>query len=289
MSSLTISTDNRSPKGVPEEFAQFDITSTLETFRFPNMMTVGSEYTLSFWITSDCAGSIDILGETLSLKTGFDNWIRYEKPYTSSEPDLVIAFGKVGKYYIYQMQLETGNVPTAYRESDYDIKDALGRATEHLTKIITEQETDIVQTSRSIVLSALEHYVETSDYETFKTKVETELAVNADNINMTFTRTSETITEETGKINGELNKYKKYITFSENGILIGDNESKKLKLEIDNDGIRFTKAGVEIGFWDGDEFKTGNINVRTNEQARFGDFAFYPEVNGSLAFRKVGG
>lgn len=289
MSALTICNSNPSPKGVLEEFAQFDITNDQEQFRFPNMMDVDKEYSLSFWITSDCNGSIDILGETLTLQNGFNSWIKYEKSYISEEEDLVIGFNKVGKYYIYQMQLETGNIPTAYRESPDDVEAAIGRTTELLTKIIDEQETAIVQTSKSIVLSALEHYVETSVYENFRRDVEAKLEVNAENISMNFSQASSDIKKLGEATDGRFVNYEKYITFSEDGILIGDDESSQLKLRIDNKGIKFMNGSDTIGFWDGTDFHTGNIYVDTNERAQFGEFAFYPEQNGGLAFRKVGG
>lgn len=46
---------------------------------------------------------------------------------------------------------------------------------------------------------------------------------------------------------------------------------------------------VAFGQWDGDDFYTGNIVVRTEEQARFGNFAYVPRSDGSLMFLKVGG
>lgn len=93
-----------------------------------------------------------------------------------------------------------------------------------------------------------------------------------------------------------VNKFSKYIRFmeDENGnpsdtaMTIGSGDSA-IVLEIDNvKGLVFKKNGVEFGSWDGNNFYTGNIYVRTEERARFGDFAFVPRSDGSLSFFKVG-
>lgn len=85
-----------------------------------------------------------------------------------------------------------------------------------------------------------------------------------------------------------------YIQFSMDpehpAITIGSTDNaKQLTLEIDDDGIRFKKNGEDIGYWDGDNFHTGNIVVEVNERAQFGNFAYVPRKDGSLSFLKVGG
>ena len=83
-------------------------------------------------------------------------------------------------------------------------------------------------------------------------------------------------------------KINKYIKFDENGIELGEGASA-LKLRIDNDRISFLNNDVEIGYWDGTNFYTGNITVRVDERAQFGNFAFIPRSDESLMFMKVGG
>ena len=51
--------------------------------------------------------------------------------------------------------------------------------------------------------------------------------------------------------------------------------------------IQFTKNGQPIGWWDGNDFHTGNIVVEVNERAQFGNFAFTPRSDGSLMLLKV--
>lgn len=78
----------------------------------------------------------------------------------------------------------------------------------------------------------------------------------------------------------------KNITIDADGITISGGNSA-LKLRIDNSRIVFLKGETELGYWDGDDFNTGNIVVKTTERAQFGNFAFVPRSDGSLSFFKI--
>jgi hypothetical protein len=88
----------------------------------------------------------------------------------------------------------------------------------------------------------------------------------------------------------------KHFGFDVNGLIIKAGENK-IKLRIDNDMIAFYKGDIDesdlaknrFGWWDGVNFHTGNIVIKVEERAQFGNFAFVPRSNGSLDFLKVGG
>ena len=153
---------------------------------------------------------------------------------------------------------------------------------------LTEKETNILTTANEIILSALENYVETGAYDEFKQTIESEFKILAEQIEMNFTTTTQEIENVDGDLQQKFNQVYKHIQFSDNGITIGSSDSA-ITLEIDNDGIAFKKNGLQFGFWDGQDFLTGNIVVRVDERAQFGNFAFVPRSNGSLSFLKVGG
>ena len=150
--------------------------------------------------------------------------------------------------------------------------------------------TQLVNDCEKIIMTALEYYVETSNYEEFKQTVQAQLAIMADEISMNFTTTTEQINNVDGDLQAKFTQHYKYIKFSgETAITIGSGDSA-ITLEIDNEtGIVFKKNGVQFGLWDGENFYTGNIVVRLNERAQFGNFAFVPRSDGSLSFLKVGG
>lgn len=157
-----------------------------------------------------------------------------------------------------------------------------------IKRVVTEQRTEIISDCESIILAALESYVETSDYGTFKETVESELVTLADKISMNFTTTTEHIQDVDGDLQAKFSEVYKFIAFSgDTAITIGG--SSGLELTLDNDGgIIFSKNGVAFGHWDGNDFYTGNIVVNVSERAQFGQFAFIPRSDGSLSFLMVG-
>lgn len=75
---------------------------------------------------------------------------------------------------------------------------------------------------------------------------------------------------------------------TETGSLAFTSSNSVISLSIENDMIAFKKNGEQFGWWDGEDFHTGNIIVDVNERAQFGNFAFIPRRDGSLMFLKVG-
>ena len=173
-------------------------------------------------------------------------------------------------------------------EIHLSIESTAQELTDQMDEKLTEQETDLTAAATGIILSALESYVQTGDFDAFRQTVRTELELLADQIVMNFTTTTENLNGLDSEMQDRFSEWSKYIRFSADGITIGADESA-LTLQLDNNQIQFVKNGVPIGWWDGVEFHTGNLVVEVNERARFGDFAFVPRSDGSLMFLKVGG
>lgn len=161
---------------------------------------------------------------------------------------------------------------------------------EEIKEVIVEQNTTILNDCESIILQALESYVETNNYEEFKETVSSQLQLLADEMTLTFTTTTEQITEVNGDFQSKWNRLLKHIEFSGDTAISISSDGTAITLELDNEkGIVFKKNGVQFGWWDGVDFHTGNIIVDLNERAQFGNFAFVPRSDGSLSFLKVGG
>jgi uncharacterized protein YjbI with pentapeptide repeats len=153
---------------------------------------------------------------------------------------------------------------------------------------ISDQRTNISNDSKQIVASALEEYTKIEDFTKYTKSTESKLTIMSDQIDMNFTTVNNSINDANGNTNDRFNKLEKYIRFDENGITIGES-GNKLKLVLDNDNITFTKNDQPIGWWDGENFHTGNIVVEVNERAQFGNFAYVPRSDGSIMFLKVSG
>ena len=182
-------------------------------------------------------------------------------------------------------KIEKGNQETDFTHSPEDTDNAISGIRDSMTI----QKAEIISDCKSIILSALETYVESGEYDEFKQTVSSQLELLADRITMTFSTVSQQVTDVDGDMQTKFNELYKYITFSgENAITIGSSDSS-IKLILDNDQILFTKDDATFGSWDGNNFHTGNIVVDVNERAQFGNFAFLPNSDGSLSFVKVGG
>jgi hypothetical protein len=173
-----------------------------------------------------------------------------------------------------------------------EIKGEVQKTTADITEVVKEQSTaqmtQIIMETNTIILSALEDYVETANFEQYKETVSTQLQLLADEILMTFNTTTEHITNVDGDMQNKFSLIYKYISFADGNITLGSSENA-ITLTVENDMIVFKKNGLQFGWWDGVDFHTGNIIVEVNERAQFGDFAFIPRSDGSLMFLKVGG
>lgn len=117
-------------------------------------------------------------------------------------------------------------------------------------------------------------------------EMEARFTVESDKIQAQFTTVNESI-NDLGELIKE--KYIKTITEDENGISVTDSNGV-YEIRVDNvTGVTILKNGVIRSQLVDDDFYTGNIVVRTEERAQFGNFAFVPRSDGSLSFLKVGG
>jgi hypothetical protein len=109
-----------SPTNKYEECPVFVIEDAREAFTFPDVTASNGEYTVSFWIKSDAAGSISIHGSTINTGT---NWLYKAVTYTATDVDLIFDFETAGTYYIYHLQLEVGNKATDWKAAPEDTTD----------------------------------------------------------------------------------------------------------------------------------------------------------------------
>ena len=165
-------------------------------------------------------------------------------------------------------------------ESDYVTNKALTDTSNELSSLIQ-------QTADNITLHVSTEYTSKAEEEEYRKKVETELQVLSNEIIMRFTSNEKRITEVEGAMTSEFAEIYKYISFAGGVITLGE-AGNEVTLTIDNDMICFKKNGVTMGYWNGNDFYTGNIIIQLNERLQFGNFAFVPRSDGSVMLLKVG-
>lgn len=184
----------------------------------------------------------------------------------------------------------TGDSAAAQQLADQKIesvqRDVKGTAQDvfALSQRVTQQSTSIIQDAQQIIFAALEDYVKTQDYDTFRETVQTSMSVMAGQIEFNFKTTTDRINNVDGEMQRFFNEQSKYIRFLNGDIVLGE-EGNEISLTIENDRISFRQDNLEVAY-----FADHKLYIQDAEFIRsilVGNFAFQPAQNGSLSFRKV--
>lgn len=169
-----------------------------------------------------------------------------------------------------------------------DTRESVEGYRSELSHEIKEQVTWIVRNTEEILLGALESYSKTSDLDSFKKAVSSEMSIMAENISMSFDQSIEYTKEVDGELQTVVEEMEKHFEFTINGLVIKAGEND-MKLLLDNDTISFYKGEIDFdnpavnrrGYWDGDSFHIGNIYIDVDEIAQFGNYGFVPYDDGT--------
>lgn len=133
--------------------------------------------------------------------------------------------------------------------AEKDIAENRAETNEVRNQIVT-QSTELINTCNQIFMSALESYVETSNFEEFKSTLKAELEVFASGITGRVTETESSIKNVDGDLQEKYNLITKYFTFDINGLQIGsvdeDGNVSPNKVVIDNDDITILVNNMPI-------------------------------------------
>lgn len=171
--------------------------------------------------------------------------------------------------------------------ADTDTGEVIISAISEVQTSINEKYDAAISNSETMIDNALSGYVDKQTYDDDKASQESRIDSISEETQNSIAATNEQLASVDEDLNSKFTELYKYISFKGGIITLGASDSA-ITLTIENDNIVFRKNGVEFGSWDGNYFYTGNIHVRTNESARFGNFEFKPREDGSLMLVKVG-
>lgn len=180
-----------------------------------------------------------------------------------------------------------------------DSRDHVDSVESSLHDRIIEQATTIGRDTEKIIFEALKTYALTSDVEAFKAELESQIELTASNLSVDFSQYSQQIEDVDGTLKTVIADLEKHFDFGIDGLAIKSGDYD-LQLRLDNDVIAFYKGEYfeehpeinRLGWWDGNNFNCGNIYVRVDERAQFGNYAFIPVEDESvdgLDLVRVGG
>lgn len=159
-------------------------------------------------------------------------------------------------------QTYTGAQIDAKRETDkriestrQEISERVDESSSQVIQATHQQITDLQQNVNSIILSALENYVETGDFDSYKEEVSTKLSVLTDQLSIDITKVTERIDKVDGDLQSKYSEITKAFRFTSDGLIIGETGNEIL-LRLDNDVLQFvrnntpelqiTAEGVEV-------------------------------------------
>lgn len=156
-----------------------------------------------------------------------------------------------------------------------------------INSVIQEQVsyfTQMIQNSGEIVMEAVKNYVKTSDYEEFKSTIETQYSQTAEAFEFKFLELKETIITDNGDIYAVLEEFQKYIRFIKGAIELGEAENP-LTTKIDNGHFLFLVNGEVTNYFSNG--KSYNEEVEVVQRLTIGDFAWVVRSDGSMELKKI--
>jgi len=141
--------------------------------------------------------------------------------------------------------------------------------------------TTILQSAQQIILSALEDFVRTADYESFQSSVQTTLSIMAGTIEANFSETTSEITTMNGTVSQQFETIRSFIRLIASGIVIGESNSS-IKLKLENDVLYFFSGQEDtvapenaLAYFSAGKLYVNNVEILTS--MRIGPFAWVPE------------
>lgn len=132
------------------------------------------------------------------------------------------------------------NVGNRIESARKELTDRVDVSASQVTQATQQQITDLQQNVNSIVLSALENYVETGDFNSYKEEVSTRLSVLTDQLSIDITKVTERIDDVNGDLQSKYDSITKAFRFTSDGLIIGESGNEIL-LRLDNDVLQFVR------------------------------------------------
>lgn len=231
-------------------------------------------------------------------------WVKYTQDGTSVTENKTWIVGRrcagdgTGNISIRGIKLETGNKATDWTPAPEDTSEAIRDARHELSS-------SFEQTAKGIVSTSIDSYDTVTDVNgnptSFKKEIFSQLTQTADNISATFIKEINKVNNDVSDINSNQKDFENRLTtqikFGIDGVQIIDIDEEgqnRSSLKMGSGKIAFYQNYDEtdpVGSWDSETgyFYSGNINIRVDESATFGNYAFIPRKDGSLMLVKVGG
>lgn len=167
-------------------------------------------------------------------------------PLMELEPDILdpgntqITLGATQRTYTGSQIDAARNVGNRIESTRKELTDRVDGSASQVILATQQQITDLQHNVNSIILSALENYVETGDFNSYKEEVSTKLSVLTDQLSIDITKVTERIDNVNGDLQTKYESITKAFRFTSDGLIIGESGNEIL-LRLDNDVLQFVR------------------------------------------------
>ena len=167
-------------------------------------------------------------------------------PLMELAPDILnpgntqITMGATQRTYTGSQIDAARNVGNRIESTRKELTDRVDGSASQVILATQQQITDLQQNVNSIILSALENYVETGDFNSYKEEVSTKLSVLTDQLSIDITKVTERIDNVNGDLQAKYDSITKAFRFTSDGLIIGESGNEIL-LRLDNDVLQFVR------------------------------------------------
>ena len=167
-------------------------------------------------------------------------------PLMELAPDILdpgntqITLGATQRTYTGSQIDAARNVGNRIESTRKELTDRVDGSASQVILSTQQQITDLQHNVNSIILSALENYVETGDFNSYKEEVSTKLSVLTDQLSIDITKVTERIDNVNGDLQTKYDSITKAFRFTSDGLIIGESGNEIL-LRLDNDVLQFVR------------------------------------------------
>ena len=167
-------------------------------------------------------------------------------PLMELAPDILdpgntqITLGATQRTYTGSQIDAARNVGNRIESTRKELTDRVDGSASQVIMATQQQITDLQHNVNSIILSALENYVETGDFNSYKEEVSTKLSVLTDQLSIDITKVTERIDNVNGDLQAKYDSITKAFRFTSDGLIIGESGNEIL-LRLDNDVLQFVR------------------------------------------------
>lgn len=184
--------------------------------------------------------SLEIVVPITTVPTRYRIQLNIASEY--SECSVMIGTRNGDTFYVRDIQLECGTKATEWQPAPEDVSIDLQ------AQIVEQTANAIIEADRMLV-SALESYVKSDDYGTFKETVQMQLEALADKLTLSFTQAQKATSAVNDDLQKKFNEITTYFTFDINGLIIGKTDNP-YKMVLSNERYSMTVDGKEVMYID---------------------------------------